>query len=584
MLTGRWLFSAASLGRAGRLVGRRTAPGPVCLRATSTATAANDDQRSAGCERTPIDGESSPLQEWGRRHDTWRQRPIFADEVTRTVSQPLPATHPHLMRAREVTPGIHRAEYAARRAALLAAMPPNSVMILPSMPEQFYSMDVPLRYRQHTELSYFSGCQEPHAALVLYKPATGARGTWQTPSAVTGHGREMLFIRPRDAARELWDGPMIGIDDAVHIFGIREVYAYGSIGQSLAEMVATSATAKPQLFYDPAIHSELTRLLCEGMARDRTPGAITDAYHSLVPRFTSPVPLVQPLRVIKSDAELALMRRAAAVTGEAFGRAMERTRAGQLESDLAARIECAFHRIGGPLARPAFPTVVASGANACTLHYVANSAVLRDGDMVMVDAGCELNGYCSDVSRSWPTSGRFDAPQSDVYQLLLETQCHCIERARSAARAGVAWSATAAAASSSAPSLDDLHRDCVRILTSGLKQLGFFPKHATADDAIVSGAYAQYFPHALGHYLGMDTHDTHQLSKSIPLRERMVITVEPGIYIRPDDPQAPAPFRGIGMRVEDDVVIHADGQPAEVLTDSVPRSIADIEALMRCGK
>lgn len=446
----------------------------------------------------------------------------------------------------ELTPGIPLAEYAARRSALAEAMPADSVVLLPSKPEQFYSMDIPNLYRQHTELLYFTGCQEPDAALVLHKDGAS-------------RVREIMFVRRRDVKRELWDGPMVGTDDARAVFGVSEALGIEMLGRAVADMIGSrGGGGGTTLFLDPTVNDGVSRAI----------GSALDAPHALAMR--APTSLVQPIRLRKSDNELAVMRRAARVGGEAFIDAMTHaSHPGRLESDVAARLEYGF-RVGGAQ-RPAFPTVVAAGNNACTLHYVSNASLMQAGEFVMVDAGCELHGYCSDISRSWPVSGEFTPPQRELYELVLDAHRACVEAAREG---------HSAAAASSSCHLDELHRMCVRRLTAGLKELGFF-RGASVDEAIYSGRYTRYFPHALGHYLGMDTHDTHQLEKYLPFRAGMVITVEPGVYVRRDDEDAPAAFRGIGMRVEDDVVIRGGGAAAEVMTEFVPKAIDDVEALLR---
>lgn len=466
-------------------------------------------------------------------------------------------------------------------------------MVLSSAPEQFYSMDVPLRYRQHTELLYFTGCQEPDAALLLYKPkgqVLPSRGSTLTRHSKTHAsssdqresqnltGEQVLFLRPRDPKREVWDGPMIGLEDAPSLFGIPEARAIQKMGDTVRQLLETSRSEMPVMFFDPLINREHTRLLSVGSGVEKIAGKSLDALKCFADHLKSPVPLVQPLRLFKSPSELALMKRAADIAAMAFMDAMVLTRPGRLEWDISAHMEYVFKKQGGPYTWPAFPTVVASGINSCTLHYTANASKIRDGDFLMVDAGCEHVGYCSDVSRSWPVNGVFSEAQKDIYNLVLSVQEECIDAAReptlsSARRLDEKWSL----------SLDSLHHLCVHRLTSGLYDLGFFRQHANVDDVIYSGAYTKYFPHALGHYLGMDTHDTHELQKSIPLQRNMVITVEPGVYVRHDDLEAPPAFRGMGMRIEDDVLIQGDGHAPQVLTASIPRTVDAIESVMRRG-
>lgn len=506
--------------------------------------------------------------------------------LTRPLSQATGHTHPHLMDVDEVTPGIPLVEYLARRAALAELMPPHSLLILPAATEQFYSMDVPHRFRQHTDFLYFTGCLEPNAALVVYKPSLEEIVTKKNEAkaiASSTRARFMLFLRPRDASRELWDGPMIGIDDASTMFGVSDVYSIDSIGRAVSELVHMGGGSAPTLFFDARVNSEISQRLCSALAPSKSMDSLSTAWQSFVSKMHSPVPLVQPLRLFKSPNELSLMRRAAAVTTDAFLDAMQRTRPGLGEWQLAAQIAYTMYTRGGPYARLAFPIVAASGPRACTLHYIDNAALLEPQRLVMVDAGVELYSYCSDVSRTWPIDGRFGGPARTLYEWLLSIHHACLNLAR---ESGNALSTSPESSDEKAPasSLEHLHRVCVRMIAEGLFELGFFGRKHSVEEIIERGLYTRYFPHALGHYLGMDTHDTHQLSKAIPFQAGMVITIEPGIYVAAHDQDAPAAFRGIGMRIEDDVVIRPGGAEAEVLSSAIPLQICDLEAAAREAK
>lgn len=506
-------------------------------------------------------------------------------ELTRPVSQATGHTHPHLLDIDQVTPGIPLAEYRARRQALAALMPPHSLLILPAAPEQFYSMDVPHRYRQHTDFLYFTGCLEPQAALVVYKPrsaAVDASAIEPGPQPDALQAEFLLFVRARDASRELWDGPMIGIEDAPAMFGIPNVYPVERLGALVAEIMHAGEPTPPSLFFDANVNSEFTKRVGTALAPDKSmESAAGAAWQSFASRLCSPVPLTQPLRLFKSPNELALMRRAAAVTADAFIDAMQRTSAGLGEWQIAARMAYTMGFRGGPSARLAFPMVVASGPRACTLHYTENAALLQKHHMLMVDAGVELHGYCSDVSRSWPVDGRFRGAAKALYDMLLSIHEACLKLAREQTHPSHTAGDVAGECRAPAASLEHLHRVCVRMIAENLYELGFFGRRHRVDEIIERGLYGRYFPHALGHYLGMDTHDTHQLSKAIPFRAGMVITVEPGVYVPVADGDAPAAFRGLGMRIEDDVVIRPGGAAPEILSAGIPLQARDIEAVMR---
>lgn len=505
--------------------------------------------------------------------------------LTRRLSQATGHTHPHLMSVDQVTPGIPLVEYLARRSALAELMPPHSLLILPAATEQYYSMDVPHRFRQHTDFLYFTGCMEPNAALVVYNSSssedtttsqTGAKHT----SSPTKRTTFLLFMRPRDAARELWDGPMIGLEDASAMFGIADVRPIDSIGRVVAELVHAGSGTAPMLFFDARVNPEIAQRLCNALAPSKAIESLPAAWHAFISQLHSPVPLVQPLRLFKSSNELSLMRRAAAVTTDAFLDAMQMTQPGLGEWQVAARIAYTMHSRGGPNARLAFPIVAASGPRACTLHYIDNAALLQNRQLIMVDAGVELHGYCSDVSRTWPTDGRFDDAAKTLYEWLLSIHRTCVDMARES-KPSAATSDQPNRNAEESKSLEYLQRVSVRLIAEGLFEFGFFQRKYTVEEIIQRGLYTRYFPHALGHYLGMDTHDTHQLSKSIPFQAGMVITVEPGIYVPAEDPDAPAAFHGLGIRIEDDVVIRASGAEAEVLSSSIPLQVADIEAIAR---
>lgn len=452
------------------------------------------------------------------------------------------------MTAAEVTPGISRKEYVLRRNRLSTILPPNSFSIFPSNPQLFMTEDVPYLYHHNTDLYYISGIAEPSAVLTAFRPIKASDTIFT------------LFLTDRNPSKETWDGPSCGpSDDVRHYFAVDEVRSLSKLSDTIIDLLPTINS----FHLDPNINTSVTNLLTQLDSVNQQ--KVVACWH----QDASPKSFLLPLRLQKSPAEITLIRNAASIISHALNDAMAAFRATidfrVPERSIDAVIEYECKRRGAT--RMAFPSVVASGANATILHYMRNDACANVGDFVMVDAGCEVNGYCSDVSRSWPVSGKFSAPQRDFYQLVFETHQRCIQLSREGC-----------IIDGSAVTLDHLHVLATRMLTDGLLQLGFLKGH-TLESALATGAYSTYFPHSIGHYLGMDVHDTHALSKRLPLRQGMVITVEPGLYCPLDDETAPSAFRGIGMRIEDDVLVGDLTVKPDVLSDATVE-LSEIESLV----
>lgn len=471
--------------------------------------------------------------------------------IERPLSQPTSHTHAHLLSASEVTPGISRIEYQDRRARVAKDLPNNSVTIFPSNPQKYMTEDVPYLYHHNTDLMYMCGITEPGSLLLAER--------------FDDDVRYILFVERRDESRELWDGPSCGTGDEVRAyFGVDQIRAT----PELQEYICFVLPKMQSFHYEPSINPSITSVL-QRLAPDEQ--------KSLVAKWSidkTPKSYINKQRLIKSDAELELMRKASKVISSALMDAMAKTKVDVKKSSIEERfIEATIEyncKARGPF-RMAFPSVVASGSNSTVLHYMNNNSTAQSGDFVMVDAGCEVHGYCSDVSRSWPISGSFSAPQRDLYELVLDVQKACIAAAREGS-----------STEGNAVSLDGIHLLAVRRLTDGLMQLGFMKGH-TLESAVATGEYSRYFPHAIGHYLGMDVHDTHNAPKSIPLKENMVITIEPGLYCRADDISAPVHYRGIGMRIEDDIVVGSSSRAPEVLSNDAVKEVDDVEALIGSG-
>ena len=469
--------------------------------------------------------------------------------LARPLSQPTAFTHARLLRATDVTPGISRAEYVRRRETLADALPPRSMAVFPSNPTRYMSEDVPYLYHHNTDLMYIAGIAEPGALLVAEK----------------GHGGDAqytLFVDERDEARELWDGPLCGADDQVRAyFAVDHVRTT----EQLPAFVADALQDIDSFHFDRAINPAISDVLF------RVEPRVQSELQAKWKHEVSPKSFLLAQRLLKSKAEQRLLGQAAHIVALSFNDTLARA---ALSADTHSvdekYIECLleFGCKKRGAARMAFPSVVASGPNGTILHYMSNNRAAQRGDFVMVDAGCEVHGYSSDVSRSWPVSGRFSGAQRDLYELVLSVQHACIGLASEGATFG-----------GQPITLDRMHFYAIRELVDGLLQLGFMQGH-TVQSAMTTGTYARYFPHATGHYLGMDVHDTHQLPKSLRLRQNMVITVEPGLYCPLHDTTAPPAFRGIGMRLEDDVIVGGNGKPALVLSGEAVKEVADIEALV----
>lgn len=437
-----------------------------------------------------------------------------------------------------MTQAISAAEYAARRHRLLAQLPPDSVALIPAATEAVRSRDTHYPFRQDSDFLYLTGFPEPEALLVL------------APGRV--QGEVLLFCRPRDVEREIWDGRRAGPEGAVARFGADQAFPVEDIDSRLPELLA----GKRRLYYplarrpewDARVADWLNRLRAQSRAGVKPPAEFLDIE-----------PLIHELRLFKSEAELELMAKAGDIAAAAHCRAMRAAAPGLLEYQLEAEI---LHEFGRQGARaPAYNSIVGGGANGCILHYVDNDAELRDGDLVLIDAGCEYHGYCSDITRTFPVNGRFGAAQRALYELVLEAQAAALEQVAP----GRPWIAP--------------HDASVRTLTAGLVKLGLLA--GDVDQLIETGAYRAFYMHRVGHLLGMDVHDVGDYKVDgqwRPLAPGMVLTIEPGLYVAADNTAVAPEWRGIGIRIEDDVCVTETGY--RILTAGVPKDPDAIEALM----
>ncbi len=430
-----------------------------------------------------------------------------------------------------------RRALSRRRRQLMQAAGDGSILILPAAPERIRSGDTYYPYRQDSDFWYLSGFAEPDAVLVL---VPGRQ-----------HGESILFCRERDPEREAWDGPQLGPEGAVDVLGIDDAYPIGDIDDILPGLLEGRARVHYHLGRDAEFDLKLIGWLNRVRAQVRQ-GA-QPPYE-----FLALGHLLDEMRLFKAADELKLMQRAADISVQAHRAAMRASRAGIHEYELQAEVERVFRMHN---AQPAYSTIVGSGANACVLHYRDNKAKSRDGDLVLIDAGAEYRGYASDITRSFPVNGRFSKEQRVLHDLVCAAQAAALAHAQPF----IAYEAGHAAA--------------VEILTEGLLSLGLLKGRLRT--AIAAGHYKRFYRHKTGHWIGLDVHDVGEYrieGQSRLLEPGMVFTIEPGLYISPDDTSVAAKWRGIGIRIEDDVHVTAKGN--RVLTDVLERSADEVEGLM----
>ncbi|MEY2683269.1 MAG: hypothetical protein RJA09_413 [Pseudomonadota bacterium] len=464
-----------------------------------------------------------------------------------------------------MNPIPHQALYADRRARLTAQLGPGGVAIVPTAPERPRNRDSDHLYRFDSYFYYLTGFTEPQAWLVL-----------------TGEGQTTLFCNPKDLEREIWDGYRLGPEAAPGVLGVDQAYPVTELGQRLPDLLENRQAVWYPFATHAGLESQVDGWLQKVRARVR--------YGALCPGQQNDLcALLDEMRLIKDSHEIATMQRAADISAEAHIRAMQRSaamlRAGEdvREYHLDAELLHTFRRHGSQA--PAYGSIVAAGANACVLHYRADAAPVRDGDLVLIDAGCELDGYASDITRTFPANGRFTGPQRALYDLVLASQEAAVAVTRPGAR------------------FVDPHDATVRVLAQGMLDLGLLDRHKVGgvDDVIAQRHYFRHYMHRTGHWLGLDVHDcgsyveptelgqvserrdplSGETIKDRPsriLRPGMVLTIEPGLYVRPAD-DVPERFWNTGIRIEDDAVVTAQG--CHLLTRGVPVQADEIERLMR---
>jgi Xaa-Pro aminopeptidase len=426
--------------------------------------------------------------------------------------------------------------YLSRRRKLLRRIR-KGVMFLPNAAEKIRNRDTHYAYRPDSYFHYLTGFPEPEAVLVLIggeKPRT------------------ILFCREKNKEMEVWDGFRYGPKGAKKVFGFDEARPIGDLDNDMPELLGDQSTLYyplgDQAEWDEKVMGWLNRVRSKVRTGINVPTRIEDVR-----------PHLDEMRLIKDRHELSLMRKAAAISVSAHKRAMRAARPGRHEYEIEAEL---LHEFRDNAAQaPAYISIVAGGANACVLHYIANDQKLEDGDLLLIDAGCEYDGYASDITRTFPVNGRFGSAQKDAYEIVLAAQ----EKAIEAVRPGASWQAP--------------HEAALRVLAQGMVDLKLLK--GNVDGLIDSGAYKRFYMHRTGHWLGMDVHDAGDYKvhgKWRRLAPGMVLTVEPGLYIRPGK-DIPKRLANIGIRIEDDVAVTSTGR--EVLTESAPKTVGDIENWMQ---
>ena len=432
---------------------------------------------------------------------------------------------------------MKRDEVQRRRRQLMREMGREAIAILPAAPVRRRNGDVEYAYRQDSDFHFLTGFPEPEAVAALIPHRA--------------EGEYVLFCRERDPARELWDGDRAGPDGAVESYGADDAFPIGDIDEILPGLLES----RPRVCYTMGLNPEFDQRVIGWVN-----GLRAESRHGLhTPQeFFALDHLLHDMRLFKSRAELDAMRGAAAIAVAAHRRAMRRAAPGVFVYELDAVLLHVFHRIHAVIA---YEPIVGGGANACVLHYRANAAALKDGDLVLIDAGCEHDYYASDITRTFPVGGRYSPAQRALYEVVLEAQRAAIERCV----AGNHW--------------NDPHDAAVRVITHGLVSLGLLK--GKVSKLVKDGAYRTYFMHRTGHWLGLDVHDVGDYKVGDAwrvLEPGMVLTVEPGIYVAPTARRAPKQFRGIGIRIEDDVAV-TRGAP-EVLTADLVKDPDDVERFL----
>jgi Xaa-Pro aminopeptidase len=425
--------------------------------------------------------------------------------------------------------------FAQRRKRFMDAIG-DALAILPSAPVAVRSADVEFIYRQDNDFYYLTGFAEPES-IALFAPS-------ENESFV-------LFVRPRDRERETWTGRRAGVEGAMSDYGADKAY----IADEFQRIASRYLEKAERIYYPLGVNERTDARMLEML---KSAAAMRPRLGSGPNALLDPREILHEARLYKSPEELHTMRRAIAISAKAHAAAMRNAQGGMMEWEIEALVDYNFRKRGA--AGPSYPSIIASGPNGSTLHYIHNDREMRAGELLLIDAGCEYDFYASDVTRTFPIGTRFSPLHRDLYEIVLAAQLKAIETIRPGVK------------------FDEPHEAALRVLVEGMCQVGLLK--AEAGEVIKNGSYRRYFMHRTSHWLGMDVHDVGLYrvnGQSRTLEPGMVLTAEPGIYIARDDDEAPEEFRGIGIRIEDDVLVTREGH--EVMTAAIPKSVPEVESL-----
>lgn len=463
----------------------------------------------------------------------------------RYFGQPTAKTHPHLLKEGQVTPGITQIEYQYRRSTLFNnaikyrnknSKTTDTILIFPSASKVFMSYDIPYTFRQNTEFLYLCGFQEPNSVLIIFNETSGSSNN---------NAKCVLFVPRKDTMKELWDGPRSGIEGTLSFTGVDNAYNIDDLGGFLYQYRKERSSYNVWYNFNDPVNTGLhDQFLARFLQESR------NCY------FEKPQLLVQSLRSLKSPAEIELLRTSVEIASESFIEVIKYSKPGVNESHLYAKMDFECRTRGADYL--SYPPVVAGGDRANIIHYISNNQIVKDGELILMDAGCEYHGYTSDLTRTWPVSGKFTPVQKQLYDAVLATQYACLKMC------------------TTEYSLDNIYREMLFVLGKELQALGVIPSDVGEKD--LKSLSTKFCPHHVGHYLGMDVHDTSEISRHIKLRPGMVITIEPGIYISATNNDVPPQFRGMGIRIEDNVLI-TESSPI-IMSRMCPKTTEEIEHLM----
>ncbi|TNY22106.1 peptidase M24 [Rhodotorula diobovata] len=484
-------------------------------------------------------------------HPTRPHAPVQATTPNKRYGQPLPSTHPHLLAPGQLTPGISATEYETRRRKLVDRLDDDAVVVIAGGRTVYSSQNIFYRFRQRSNFWYLTGFEEPDSALIIEKDSS-AKGYKMT-----------LFCQPKEPYDELWNGARTGLDGARDIFGADEAVDAHLFPRRLSHLLSSKPdspiyidlpSVSPATFSRTRQRPAKSRSLLDYLARSGTSAKHHDEVDEVLGALQrrdvrSAAGEVERLRLIKSEAEVKVMRRAADASSAAHAKVMRFARPGMTEHHLTAHF--AYHASLRGAAREAYVPVCAAGKQALTIHYLDNNRPVREGELVLLDAGCELGGYASDITRVFPASGTFSTAQAHLYEAVLRVEKACVALCTS--RADL--------------SLEEMHRVSVDLTRTELRDLGFSLRGGDLERVL--------YPHFLTHPLGVDLHDTMSFSRNEKIQEGMVITIEPGIYV-PPLAHFPKGFHNLVVRIEDEVVVGAE-EPT-VLSVNAPKELVDVEA------